>query len=79
MLERAFDKALTSTGRERYSVPSSVTLAGRGARIVMVLPLDNLAVFNAKCVEDIKRLAGGKANLCLPGNPATIARGRLSS
>jgi len=54
-------------------------LAGRGARIVTVLLLDNLAVFNAKCVEDIKRLAVGEAALGLPGNPANIARGRLSS
>lgn len=28
-------------------------LVGRGARIVMVLLLDDLAVFDAKCVEDI--------------------------
>ena len=39
----------------------------------MVLLLDNLAVFNAKCVEDVKRLAVCKANLGLPGNPAIIA------
>ena len=32
----------------------------------MVLLLDDLAVFNAKCVEDIKRLAVGEANLGLP-------------
>ena len=32
----------------------------------MVLLLDNLAVFNAKCVEDVKRLAFCEANLGLP-------------
>ena len=33
---------------------SSVALAGRRTRIVMVLLIDDLAVFNAKCVEDIE-------------------------
>jgi len=33
------------------------------ARIVMVVLLDNLAVFNAKCVEDVKRLAVCEAKL----------------
>src|SRR2546429_4523175 len=51
----------------------AVALAGRGAWIVMVLLLDELAVFNAKCVEGIKRLAVREANLGLPGNPAAIA------
>ena len=52
---------------------SRVALAGRGARIEMVLLLDDLAVFNTKCVEHIKRLAVREANLGLAGNPPTIA------
>src|ERR1700746_2965944 len=48
-------------------------LGGRGAWIVMVLLLDNLVIFNAKCVEDVKRLAVCEANLGLPGDPVVIA------
>src|SRR5258705_13981466 len=39
----------------------------------MVLLLDDLAVFNTKCVEHIKRLAVREANLALARNPPTIA------
>jgi hypothetical protein len=39
----------------------------------MVLLHNNLAVFNAKCVEDVKRFAVCEANLGLPGNPVIIA------
>jgi hypothetical protein len=39
----------------------------------VVLLLDNLAVFNEKCVEYIKRLAVRQANLGLSRNPAIIA------
>ena len=35
--------------------------------------LDNLAISNEKCVEDMKRLAVREANLGLYGSPATIA------
>src|SRR4029077_5012203 len=50
----------------------AVPLGGRGAWIVMILLLENLMVFNAKCVEDVKRLAICEANLGLPGNPVII-------
>src|SRR2546429_5787351 len=63
-----------ATGVRLLAHPTlAVALAGRGAWIVMVLLLDELAVFNAKCVEGIKRLAVREANLGLPGNPAAIA------
>ena len=38
----------------------------------MILLLENLMVFNAKCVEDVKRLAVCEANLGLPGNPVIV-------
>jgi hypothetical protein len=38
----------------------------------MVVLLDNLVAFNAKCVEDVKRLAVCEANLGLPGNPVIV-------
>ena len=39
----------------------------------MVLLLDDLAVFDVKCVEHIKRLAVREAKLSLSRNPTTIA------
>ena len=48
------------------------TLPGSGTRIIVVLLLDNLPALYEKCVEYIKRLAVRKANLCLPGRPATV-------
>jgi len=38
----------------------------------MILLLDNLPALYEKCVEYIKGLAVRKANLCLPGRPATV-------
>jgi hypothetical protein len=70
---RSTPTEMQSMSENHITPASAVALAGRGARIVMVLPLDNLAVFNAKCIEDINRLAVREANLGLAGNPATIA------
>src|SRR5262249_59444146 len=39
----------------------------------MVLLLEDLAVFHAECVEDIKRLAVREANLSLSRDPAPIS------
>ena len=44
---------------------SSVALAGRRTRIVMVLLIDDLAVFNAKCVEDIEVSLELRFGICL--------------
>jgi len=43
-----------------------------GARLVMVLLLDNFAAFNEKCVGDLQRLAVRQADLGLAGNPPTL-------